>query len=390
KDCGWQPVSEKDLPVVLPDIKDFKPKGDGASPLHNAPVSWKKVACPNCGKEAERELDVSDTFLDSAWYFLRYPSVNFEKGPWNPNITKKWFPVDAYIGGAEHAVLHLLYARFVWMMLLDNGFLPKELGNEPFPFLYGHGLIIKDGAKMSKSRGNVVVPDEYIEKYGADTLRCYLMFLGPYDQGGDFRDTGIEGMNRFMKRVWKIYESYPDVVLKSKEDSSEVLFKMHRTIKKVTEDIEGFRYNTAIAAIMKFVNTLYEKIAKEGGKKARGGMRCAEWDEALRTLCLLLAPVAPFMTEEIWQKFYGRESSSVHANPWPTYKEELLKTTEVVVIVQINGKLRSQLIFNIAKATSEEEAKKSALSDPKVGKWLKGKKIKKIIFVSGKLINFVL
>jgi leucyl-tRNA synthetase len=373
QDCGWQPVSEEDLPVLLPEISDFKPKGDGTSPLSNAPESWKKVKCPKCGKMGERELDVSDTFLDSSWYFLAYPNLKTaewksHESPFNKEITEKWLPVDAYIGGAEHAVLHLLYSRFVTMVLKDLKYLSFE---EPFPFLFGHGLLIKDGAKMSKSKGNVVNPDDYVNKFGADTLRTYLMFLGPFDQGGDFRDTGIEGMSRFINRVWRLYQEDKITTL-SKEDSREVQVKMHQTIKKVTEDIQNFRYNTAISAIMEFVNLLYEK----------GGAL----QSALEVLAQLLAPFAPYFAEEVWTEVLG-QPYSVHISKWPKYDTDLAKEIQNVIVVQINGKLRGQLAGDAgwSKDQTEEAAKKES----KVVKWLEGKNIKNVVFVPGKLINFV-
>jgi len=372
--AGWFPVPEEDLPVLLPDIKDFKPKGDGTSPLHNAPESWKKVKCPKCGEMAERELDVSDTFLDSSWYFLAYPNLDTKEwkglpsaklGPFNKEIIKKWFPVDAYIGGAEHAVLHLLYARFVTMVLKDLGYLDFE---EPFPFLFGHGLIIKDGAKMSKSKGNIVNPDEYINKFGADALRMYLMFLGPYDQGGDFRDTGIEGMNRFLNRIWKLFDEKPrDGV------DEEVNIKVHQTIRKVTQDIENFKYNTAISAIMELVNVLREKGADKN---------------ALVVLCKLLAPLTPHIAEEMWVNLLGQKFT-IHTSEWPKHDVDLAKETTNVIVIQVNGKLRGSITVDSKQSKSKEEITKTAQEDVKVAKQLKGKKIKNVIFVPGKVINFV-
>jgi leucyl-tRNA synthetase len=367
KTCGWQPVPEADLPVPLPDIQNFKPEGNGTSPLHNAPESWKKVKCPKCGKLAERELDVSDTFLDSSWYFLRYPSIGSEtedKLPFDPEITKKWLPVNAYIGGAEHAVLHLMYARFVTMVLKDLGLVDFE---EPFPFLFGHGLIIKDGAKMSKSKGNIVNPDDYIAKFGADALRTYLMFLGPFDQGGDFRDTGIEGMGRFLGRVWRLFG------LEVKTQKPEVKIQLHQTIKKVTEDVGNFKYNTAIASIMELVNTIYEHGADV---------------ETLKNLCLLLAPFAPHMTEELWV-MYLHMPFSIHKAPWPSYEPKYIVQNEATLIIQINGKVRSQMVVENELAQNKEKVERLAKKDEKIAKYLDGVKIKNIIFVSGKILNFV-
>jgi len=278
KKCGWVAEKEENLPVKLPMVKDYKPTGDGKSPLEKASKNWLEVKCPKCGGKAKRETDVSDTFLDSAWYFLRYPSVKNDKQVFDKALTKKWLAVDAYIGGAEHAVLHLMYSRFVTMALKDWGYLSFE---EPFPFLYGHGLIIKDGAKMSKSRGNVVIPDECMDKYGVDALRMYLMFIGPYNQGGDFQDTGIQGMSRFLSKVWQLCEK------KGKKEKGEKVRRLqHMTVKRVTKAMEKLRYNVAIAGLMEYVN----------GLKQAGG------DEAaVKALVLMLAPMAPYMAEEMWE-----------------------------------------------------------------------------------------
>jgi leucyl-tRNA synthetase len=384
---GWHPVPEKDLPVILPKVEDFQPTGTGDPPLANAAKNWKEIKCPKCGKVAERELEVSDTFLDSSWYFLRYPSVGSksqDKFAFDPEITKKWLPVNAYIGGAEHAVLHLLYSRFVTMALADWGFLNFE---EPFSLLFTHGLLIKEGAKMSKSRGNVVVPDEYIKKYGADVLRTYLMFLGPYSEGGNFQDSGIEGMSRFFGRVWDLYMNHKDVVLDSKKDSEEVLTKLHKTIKKVTEEVENFRYNTAIASIMELVNLLREKSEK--AKKVNGKLRCAEWDEALGTLGLLLAPFAPHTAEEIWVDVLGKKFS-VHTQAWPRFKKELILEKQVVVAIQVNGKLRGTLSLETDLSKDKEKVISLARKEENISKWIKDMKIKETIFVPGKILNFVL
>lgn len=366
--CGWQAVDELELPVLLPEIDDFKPKGDGTSPLANAPAEWLSVKCPSCGGQATRELDVCDTFLDSSWYFLRYPSLNQESSnsvAFDPEITKKWLPVNAYIGGAEHAVLHLLYARFVTMVLHDLGFVGFE---EPFPYLYGHGLIIKDGAKMSKSKGNVVVPDEYISKYGADTLRTYLMFLGSYDQGGDFRDTGIEGMHRFIKKVWGLYDSNP-----KPSSDDQVTIKMHQTIKKVTSDLASFKFNTAIAAIMEYVNVIKEHGASK---------------DNLQVLAQLIAPFAPHMAEEIWCEVLGNQFS-IHTSQWPAHDESKLLSSEVSITVQVNGKFRNQVVIDKEMISDKAKVLDIVKADTSIGKWLEGKEIKDTIYVEGKVINIL-
>lgn len=390
---GWQPVPERDLPVLLPDIKNWKPTGTGESPLAQD-KDWVRVACPKCGGIARRETDVSDNFLDNAWYFFRYTSTEFPDRVFDKARVKKWLPVHMYIGGAEHSVLHLLYARFLTMVLSDWGLISFD---EPFKRFYAHGLLIKDGAKMSKSRGNVVIPDEYIKKFGADTLRTYLMFLGPFDQGGDFRDTGIEGMYRFLKRVWELVNENKDVVLEAEKDSREVLRAMHKAIKRVTEDIEKLKFNTAISSLMVYVNTLQEKAkgkiryadppASPAAKRWRAG-----WDEALRTLLLLLAPFAPYMVEELWQEFYASATPrfrSIHLESWPKFNPELAQEDVVEIAVQVNGKLRGTVPVSRDEAEKQDVVEAKAQEVGTVAKYLTGKTVKKVIFVPSRLINFV-
>ncbi len=362
---GWVPVPEKDLPILLPNISDYKPEGTGKGPLANHKEFY-KAKCSKCGEEAERETDVMDTFVDSAWYFLRYPSVGNNKIPFDPIVSKKWLPVNLYFGGAEHSVLHLMYARFVTMVLYDLKLLDFD---EPFPKFFAHGLMIKDGAKMSKSRGNVINPDEYVAKFGADTMRMYLIFMGPMDGYPDFRDTGIEGMYRFLNRVWK-------VLIKDGEglnDKDTVYSKMHQTIKGVTGDIEQFKYNTAIAKLMEFVNLIEDKGSDANVRK---------------NLCLLLAPFAPHMAEEIWVEVL-EEPFSIHKASWPSYGEKYIQEKEATIIIQINGKMRSQLTINNSHLTNKRYIIDLAKKDGKIAKWLKGKRIKKAIFVPGRLLNFV-
>jgi len=367
--CGWQPVAEEDLPVMLPNIKDYKPEGTGKGPLANHPDFF-ETTCPKCKGEAKRETDVMDTFVDSSWYYLRYPSVDSEtanKKPFDTEITKDWLPVDLYFGGAEHSVLHLMYSRFITMALKDKGFVGFE---EPFPKFFAHGLMIKDGAKMSKSKGNVVNPDEYIEKHGADTLRLYLVFMGPMDGYPDFRDTGIEGMRRFVERVWSLFEN---INTKDKIDKK-LSIKLHQTIKKVTEDIKEFRYNTAIAAIMELVNEM-KKDTKQS-------------PQVLKTLIQLLAPFTPHLSEEAWERLSGK--GSVHSSAWPKHDLKLTVEDTVVIPIQINGKLRSTLSVKREDASNEQKMIELAKKDQKISKWIENKKIRKTVFVSGKLINFVI
>ncbi len=376
KKCSWQPVPEEDLPVLLPEIEDFKPKGDGSSPLDNAPEEWKKTSCPKCNGVAQRELDVSDTFLDSSWYFLGYPFMKngkWDEGaePFVKETLAKWTPVDAYIGGAEHAVLHLLYARFVAMVLHDLEYLKYE---EPFPFLFSHGLIIKDGSKMSKSKGNVIVPDKYIEKYGADSLRCYLMFMGSFDSGGDFRDTGMIGMYKFLKRVWGLFLDKEKVGEKSSGSLEKVL---HKTIRKVGEDMPNFKFNTAIASMMEFVN----EWKKEKMVLAKS--------DALSFL-KLLAPLAPYMCEELYQELVDeKKKGSVHKASWPEFSELLVKEDMMNIVVQVNGKLRDSVSMAANEAKDEEKVMEKVWQSEKVGKWVKKETLKKKVFVPGRLVNLV-
>lgn len=379
ENCGQVPVPMDQLPVLLPNIDDFKPKGDGTSPLANAPSEWQQTKCPSCGGMAQRELDVSDTFLDSSWYFLAFTHMTNGQwlegaSPFDQELIKKWYPVNTYIGGAEHAVLHLLYARFVWKVLVDQAIVPEKVGYEPFPFLYGHGLIIKDGAKMSKSKGNVVVPDVYINKFGADTLRTYLMFLGPYNQGGDFRDTGIEGMNKFLLRVWGLFSS-SGPLNESTPSHREIDIKMHQTIKKVTSDLQTFKYNTAISAIMEYVNALKAQQARISKVN-------------LMVLAQLLAPFAPHMMEEVWTGVLKQEFS-IHKSTWPKYKESYLVQEQVIIPIQINGKVRGQITVSSDMLSDKENVFDSAKKDEKIAKWLEGKAVKDIVYVQGKILNIL-
>jgi leucyl-tRNA synthetase len=362
--CGPQPVPEQDLPVVLPHVADTRPDDSGVSPLARH-ESWYRVACPKCGAMGRRETDVSDTFLDSAWYFLRYPSADRSDVPFDVALTKKWLPVASYIGGNEHAVLHLLYSRFVTMALRDIGHVGFE---EPFARFRAHGTIVKDGAKMSKSRGNVVIPDKYIEQWGADTFRMYLMFLGPYQEGGDFRDAGISGIRRFLDKVWDLVS---DAQTPGRADAQDALTRlMHRTIQKVTKDTESLDYNTAISAMMEYVNAL------RAGSPVRSHVE---------PLVLMLAAYAPHFAEECWEHLGG--SGSVMDADWPAFDPRAALEDEVEVVVQVNGKVRGRL--KLARGTAEQEAVAAALADPAVRRFVDGKGIRKVIFVQDKLLSLV-
>src|SRR6058998_1628760 len=366
--CGPVGVPEKDLPVELPFIEDFRPDDTGVSPLARH-REWYFVKCPQCGALGRRETDVSDTFLDSAWYFLRYPSTEFDDRPWDPQRTKTWLPVTSYIGGNEHAVLHLLYSRFVTMALQELGHVTFD---EPFPKLRAHGLIIKDGAKMSKSRGNVVIPDAYIQRWGADTFRMYLMFLGPFQEGGDFRETGIVGIRRFLDKVWaSAHEAAGLTPGASPGLPPEVARKLHQTIQRVTADTEGLDYNTAIAAMMEYVNLL-----REQGVASRA---------AVEPLLIMLASYAPHLAEELWAAL-GHDRSIFYAS-WPKYDATLAAAGDVEVVVQVNGKVRGRV--TVSRGATEAQVVALALKDESVRKFVNGKPVRKTVYVQDRLLNFV-
>ena len=361
--CGTVPVPESDLPVRLPNVPNFRPDDSGISPLARH-KEWYEVLCPKCGAMGRRETDVSDTFLDSAWYFLRYPSVGHDDVPFDADLTKRWLPVDSYIGGNEHAVLHLLYSRFTTMVLHDMGYLDFE---EPYKKFRAHGLIIRDGSKMSKSRGNVVVPDDFIAQWGADAFRTYLMFLGPFEEGGDFRDSGISGVRRFLDRLW----SSLCAATEAGQPDPIVLRKLHQTIKKVTDDIDALGYNTAIAAMMEYINVL------------RRGERTPHRSE-VEPLVQLVAPFAPHMAEEAWEKL--GHSVSVMDSGWPEYDPELAREELVQLAVQVNGKVRGTI--RVAPNVTQDDALRAALADAGIAKHVTGE-MRKVVFVPGRLLSLV-
>ncbi len=379
------PVPEESLPVELPYLEDYKPRGTGQSPLAQS-EEFARVKCPECGDEAKRETDVSDTFLDSCWYFLRYPSRDIEDAPWREDRTKKWLPVDMYIGGQEHAVLHLMYARFITMFLYDRGFLHFD---EPFKKFRAHGLLIREGAKISKSRGNVINPDDFFEAYGVDTVRTYLMFLSPFQEGGDWRDEGVKGVHRFLGRVWGIVQDNKQQITNNRQpttdnqqqttsnrqQNSDLERVRHQTIKKVTEDIEQLRYNTAIASMMSYLNEL------EAHERAI---------EHTKTLLVLLAPFAPYITEELWHRLaeVEGEEGSIHNQPWPEYDEEKTKESTITIPVQVNGKVRAQI--ETERGTNKEELEKLALKNEKIKEILEGGEPDKVIAVPDKIVNIVI
>jgi len=375
--CGEVPVPEDDLPVLLPEEVEFLPTGQ--SPL-NFVEEFVNTTCPRCGAKAKRETDTLDTFVDSSWYYLRYINPHEKKAPFISDDVNRWLPVDQYIGGVEHAILHLLYSRFITKFFYDLGLINFS---EPFRALFTQGMIIKDGAKMSKSKGNVVSPDYIIKNYGADTMRLYILFIGPPHKDAEWQDTGLLGAYRFINRALRlleILEEFKDEEVDSlNEEEKKLLKKMHLTIKEITEDLEkNFQFNTAISKIMELVNATYKSIDS-------GNLRKKVLKEVIDKIFLLLAPFTPHISEEANAILGNKES--IFKRSWPAYDEKFLKEEEVEIPVLINGRLRAHLKINIS--WSEEKIKQEALSQEKIKKYLKDKSVKKIIYVKGKIINIV-
>jgi leucyl-tRNA synthetase len=397
--CGMVPVPEKDLPVMLPD--DVEITGVGGSPLARH-ESFVNTTCPKCSGPAKREVDTMDTFIDSSWYFLRYCSPKDDNLPFNKDAADYWMPVDQYIGGIEHAVLHLLYSRFFTKVLYDMGMVSVS---EPFTNLLTLGMVIKDGAKMSNSKGNVVDPNKIIDTFGADTARLFILFASPPEKELEWSDRGAEGSYRFLNRVWRLVEDNKNEVPGSGvcltgtqftgidsntlgQDDRDVRFMVHKTLRKVTEDIERFSLNTAIAAIMELVNVLYKY--NDGENKNAKVM-----SESIIALVLMLAPFAPFLCEDLWQMIGSPgwlaedmdKDASVHLQQWPKYDPELAKAEEVTLVVQINGKVRDKI--TVAAGLQDDELKAIALASERTNSFVEGKEIKNIFIVPGKLVNIV-
>ena len=374
--CGPVPVPEEQLPVLLPEDAEFLPTGESPLTRH---AGFLHVDCPQCGEAAKRETDTMDTFMCSSWYFFRYVDPHNTEAPLDMDLAKQWLPVDQYTGGAEHAVMHLLYARFFTKACRDMGIVPV---GEPFTRLFNQGTITKDGAKMSKSRGNVVNPDDWVAKLGADAVRLYLMFLGPWDRGGDWDDSSIQGHSRWLNRVWTLVQSRPGsedaAPMADAESATRIRRLTHRMIAKVSEDIAQFHFNTMLSAMMEFSNAL----SKE---PQRGPVDGAAWDEAVRSLALCLAPSAPHVAEELWERL--GEPYSVHLQSWPTYDAALLTSETVTLVVQVNGKVRGQL--QAAVGLDAAAARAAAESADGVSRHLAGKAVRKVVHVPDRLVNFV-
>ncbi|MFH0763782.1 MAG: leucine--tRNA ligase [Candidatus Omnitrophota bacterium] len=381
--CGTVAVPEKDLPVLLPENVEFRPTGE--SPLRLA-KDFVNTKCPKCKRPALRDTDTMDTFVDSSWYFLRYITPKLADKPFDTDIVNRWLPVDQYIGGIEHAILHLLYSRFITKFLHDIGVIGFD---EPFRNLFTQGMIIKDGAKMSKSKGNVVSPDKLIADYGADTVRLYTLFIGPPEKDAEWSDRGVEGAYRFLGRVWRLVEKAKTENLKPKTEKAGVRQeeslrrKIHQTIKKVTEDLDGgFHFNTAISAVMELVNETYDVI---GFRVQGSGFTDAVVAEAIENIVILLSPFVPHIAEEMW-RMLGKEKC-IFKSSWPGYDKNAIVEKVITIPIQINGKLRSKI--EVDADTDEEAVKTAALSDPKVRAWTESKAVKKIIVIPKKLVNIV-
>ena len=374
--CGTVPVPYEDLPVELPEDVNFMPTGESPLKFHEG---FRRTTCPQCGGQAERDTDTMDTFVDSSWYQYRYLSPHYDEGPFDPEVGKYWLPVDQYTGGVEHATMHLLYTRFWTKVMHDMGLVDFD---EPMLRLFNQGVILgEDGEKMSKSRGNVVDPDDLVEQHGADTVRAYLMFIGPWEQGGPWSAERINGVIRWLNDVWDIVVNAPAETPQEEPTEEQVrnLRRVtHQTIRKVTQDLEGFQFNTAISALMKLRNEL--KAARETplyGSEA--------WEEAIESMLLLMAPITPHIAEELWVRT-GRPYS-IHQQPWPQWDESLAAEETFTLVIQVNGKTRDKIEAPVD--ITEEQARELALASEKVQRYLDGKEPERVIYVPGRLVNVV-
>ncbi|MSQ12481.1 MAG: leucine--tRNA ligase [Dehalococcoidia bacterium] len=375
KKCGALPVPDDQLPVLLPEDVEFRPTGESPLKRHKGFMS---ARCPRCGGPAERESDTMDTFFDSSWYFFRYLSPRDEHRPWDPELARRWMPVDQYTGGAEHAVMHLLYARFFTKALRDMGLVEFS---EPFLRLYNQGVVTASGTKMSKSRGNVVAPDAYVRALGADVVRCYLMFVGPWERGGDWSDAGINGVARWLNRAWELLLRDGDRNARTPsaaEADLEARRLVHRTLKRVSGDLGAFQFNTAIAALMELSNALQDAWEKNGVGEAA-------WREVQEKFLLMLAPLAPHLAEELWERT-GRPYS-IHQQAWPSWDESLVVSETITLVVQVDGKVRDRL--TASANIGEEQARELALASANVQRHTAGKQVRQVVYVPGRLVNIV-
>ena len=381
--CGVVPVPEEQLPVLLPSDAEFKPTGE--SPLASN-QEFVNTDCPKCAGPAHRETDTMDTFMDSSWYMLRYVSPHYDEGPVDPSVAKDWLPIDQYTGGAEHAVMHLLYSRFFIKGLHDMGLVDFD---EPFRRLYNQGVILgEDHEKMSKSRGNVVNPDEVVNQLGADAVRCFLMFIGPWDQGGPWSEVGINGMARWLNRVWDILARDPadlddglggsQALSEQSQSVRQTMRLLHQTVRKCHNDLDRFKFNTAIASLMEFSNHLNRVWAD-------ASIDSGTWRECVEKFLLMLAPIAPHVTEELWERT-GRQYS-IHQQPFPAWDDDLAAEDMITLVVQVNGKVRDRL--DVSADIEESTAQEMALASPRVKALTEGKSVSKAVYVPGRLVNLV-
>ena len=374
-ECGVVPVPQKDLPVMLPHVEKYQPTGTGQSPLAAIPA-FVNTTCPSCGRPAKRETDTISQWVCSSWYFLRYASPDFTEGPFDEEKVKMWLPVDVYVGGIEHAVLHLLYSRFFTKVLYDAGLIDFK---EPFTRLFNQGMICRVGTsgkleKMSKSKGNSVSPDEIVEKYGTDALRAYELFIGPPELDSEWDDSGIEGVYRWLKRLWHLVtaNTFPS----GRETSRDVQCYIHKAINKITEDIERFHTNTIVSTLMETLNSLVDYQNQHPGRIQK---------ESIEDYLKLCAPVVPHIAEELWMLLGHKES--IFLERWPEFNPEYVKQDTMLIVVQVNGKLRDKMTFPVG--ASKELIEKQALESHKVASYINGGTVKKVIYVPGKLVNVV-
>jgi leucyl-tRNA synthetase len=374
EECGWNPVPDEDLPVMLPEDVEWQPTGESPLKLH---PTWKDTTCPSCGKAATRETDTMDTFMCSSWYHLRYLSPEYDQGPFDPKEYDYWMPVDLYTGGIEHATMHLMYTRFFHKALRDMGITE---GHEPMSMLRNQGMVLgEDGEKMSKSRGNTVAPDDLVNKYGADTVRSYLMFFARWDLGGPWNSQGIGGTERWLYRVWKLYTEPAENGEPGEELMRDIKRDLHTALDNITKDYDRVDFNTIISTLMELLNNMVDA-------KRKGAGNSPEWREIMETYLLMMAPAVPHIAEEIWTEQLGNEYS-IHNQKWPEADPELMAVEEITLIVQVNGKLRDRIVVPVD--ISQEEAEKTALASPGAEPYLEGKEIKKVIVVPGRLVNIV-
>ncbi len=389
--CGLQTVPEADLPVVLP--LDVAISGEGGSPLANV-ADFVHTTCPSCGGPARREIDTMDTFVESSWYFLRYACPDYQAGILDRDRVDYWLPVDQYIGGIEHAVLHLLYARFFTKVLRDLGYISLD---EPFTRLLTQGMVLLDGAKMSKSKGNVVDPDELIQTYGADTTRLFCLFAAPPEKDLDWSEKGVAGSFRFLNRVWSLVVELGAPLVQAKPyrgDGNELTpelrrlrQRVHQTIHRVTADIEArLHFNTAIAALMELVNDLYKAREEQGDNALADPVTAAVWREAIEALILLLSPMVPHLAEEVWHHL--GHTTSIYLETWPEADPGAMAAETKLVVIQVNGKLRSKIM--VAAEAGDDEIKEQALADARIQELLQGRSVKKVVVARQKLVNIVL